>query len=528
MPMEELGEELHVCQVCNSDASQRCSGCQVAYYCSREHQRQHWKSHRLDCRAYRIESSPVVGRHLMACRDLKPGDIILKESPLVMGPKMNSRPLCLGCYADVDGRFVCPRCGWPMCGPQCCAQPGHAAECQVTPAGAKDKIRVESSKEVQPMYDSVMVLRCLHIKETQPAQWQQLVQLQSHRIERKRSGLEEMDRNVIVRFMRETLELEAADDLIIELCGIIFVNSFELPFNKQGVYATASLFEHDCVANATRTFTTRGEIVIRAAVPINRGEKISLNYIDPMWGTANRQHILSQGKFFLCQCERCKDPTELGTFLSALSCPLCRRDHSGSVLLNQNPLDAASPWTCTLCNQSQPAKYVEDMVERIGKELVDLKRGSVLDSERFLKKYDGVLHAHHFYMVDVKLALCQMYGHLEGQKIIDLTEDELNVKEALCLELLKLADVLSPGLNRLRGVILYELQAVFSVRSRKSYLANDISKQELESHVKIVRKMLQEASTIFSWESEDTEEGRLAQISRMELNDVNQFLRSIQ
>ena len=85
------------------------------------------------------------------------------------------------------------------------------------------------------------------------------------------------------------------------------------------------------------------------------------------------------------------------------------------------------------------------MVERIGKELVDLKRGSVLDSERFLKKYDGVLHAHHFYMVDVKLALCQMYGHLEGQKIIDLTEDELNVKEALCLELLKLADVLSPG-----------------------------------------------------------------------------------
>ena len=113
---------------------------------------------------------------------------------------------------------------------------------------------------------------------------------------------------------------------------------------------------------------------------------------------------------------------------------------------------------------------------------------------------------------------------------------------------LTLFPVIYPGLNRLRGVILYELQAVFSVRSRKSYLANDISKQELESHVKvstytadkvfqsisvfqvfqIVRKMLQEASTIFSWESEDTEEGRLAQISRMELNDVNQFLRSIQ
>jgi len=46
------------------------------------------------------------------------------------------------------------------------------------------------------------------------------------------------------------------------------------------------------------------------------------------------------------------------------------------------------------------------------------------------------------------------------------------------------------GMNRLRGVILYELQAVFSVRSRKTYLANDISKQELISHVKVINSSL--------------------------------------
>jgi len=415
-----------------------------------------------------------------------------------------------------------------MCGPDCCSKAQHAAECQITPTGAKDKIKVESSKEVQPMYDSVMVLRCLHLKETQPAQWQQLMKLQSHSVQRKQSGLEDIDRNVIVRFIRETLELEPSDDLMMELCGIIFVNSFEMPFNKQAVFATASLFQHDCVANATRSFTSKGDIVIRAAVPIPRGENISLNYIDPLWGTANRQHILKQGKFFLCQCERCKDPTELGTFLSGLSCPHCKSVKQGAILLPQRPLQSQIPWECTLCSQTQTAKYVEDVVEKIGQELVELKRGSVEDCERFLKKYDNILHPHHFYLIDVKLALCQMYGHLEDQKIIDLTEEILNTKEALCLELLKVIDVLSPGMNRLRGVILYELQAVFSVRSRKTYLANDISKQELVSHVKIVRKMLQESATIFSWESEETEEGRLATIAKMELNDVNLFLRSIQ
>ena len=87
------------------------------------------------------------------------------------------------------------------------------------------------------------------------------------------------------------------------------------------------------------------------------------------------------------------------------------------------------------------------MVEKIGQELVELKRGSVEDCERFLKKYDNILHPHHFYLIDVKLALCQMYGHLEDQKIIDLTEEILNTKEALCLELLKVIDVLSPGCN---------------------------------------------------------------------------------
>ena len=75
--MEDINEELNPCEVCEAKASQRCSGCQSVFYCSRDHQRQDWKTHRLTCRAYRIESNPIVGRHLVACRDLKPGQISL-------------------------------------------------------------------------------------------------------------------------------------------------------------------------------------------------------------------------------------------------------------------------------------------------------------------------------------------------------------------------------------------------------------------------------------------------------------------
>lgn len=122
-------------------------------------------------------------------------------------------------------------------------------------------------------------------------------------------------------------------------------------------------------------------------------------------------------------------------------------------------------------------RYVEDLIEKIGKELVELKRGSIKQCERFLKKYEDVLHPHHFYMIDVKLALCQMYGHLEGQKLIDLTDDELNAKESLCLELLKLVDVLSPG-----SVSMQIHQCLADITSPWLYLISDrIVKKYLNS-----------------------------------------------
>ena len=296
------------------------------------------------------------------------GDIILQESPLVMGPKQNSRPLCLGCYKDVDGRFVCPRCGWPMCGPDCCSKAQHAAECQITPTGAKDKIKVISMDHFNLILNFIKILKINNITlnlisrcdcdefEWIPTRWIHITIINffedvndrwNHRkrcslcttawwccaactwkrrnrpsgssswncnrtassaskaaskisTETLLSGTRSIqqpnwidsliDSLIVGRFIRETLELEPSDDLMMELCGIIFVNSFEMPFNKQAVFATASLFQHDCVANATRSFTSKGDIVIRAAVPIPRGENISLNYIDPLWG---RKHNCS-------------------------------------------------------------------------------------------------------------------------------------------------------------------------------------------------------------------------------------------
>ena len=71
------------------------------------------------------------------------------------------------------------------------------------------------------------------------------------------------------------------------------------------------------------------KLQIRAAVPIRKGDHISIMYSDPMWGTANRQQHLYETKFFRCRCPRCLDPTEMSTDFSSLRCPSCSIERPG-------------------------------------------------------------------------------------------------------------------------------------------------------------------------------------------------------
>ena len=49
--------KLHMCPVCETRATKRCSGCKLVFYCSQEHQWQHWReSHRGNCHAFQDET----------------------------------------------------------------------------------------------------------------------------------------------------------------------------------------------------------------------------------------------------------------------------------------------------------------------------------------------------------------------------------------------------------------------------------------------------------------------------------------
>lgn len=511
------------CAVCQAPASQKCAKCFVTVYCSKDHQKQHWKIHRTECSPYRVCQSAELGRYLEASRDIKAGEIILRDSPLVVGPKQVTVPVCLGCFTPVNGSYSCTDCGWPMCGPECQKIVLHYPECQLS-RNRPVKVQVNQFKNVNQMYECITPLRCLWLKEEDPAKWSSLCQMESHLERRINTDVHEINQANVVDFIQKYLRvLSYSEEEIHRICGVIDVNGFEIPGpNVIGLYGKGCLLEHNCIPNSSRTFDPQLNIIIRATVDISKGEHITTSYTDPMWGTANRQLYLRTSKYFKCTCDRCKDPTELGTHLSSLKCNHCS---SGHVLPSPNPLSPEA-WVCSSCSASIIMDQVDIFLKETGEKLVRLKYNSLSASEAFLKATSPKFGENHYYRTDVKMALAQLYGRPGGpdkQELKDLPKDLVDRKEELCREVLKLADIFCPGLSRLRGLLMYELQASLMEKFRrlpKKLKASAPGKVLLKESA----QLLKESSTILLMESPLQDEYQLAMQAEADLEYVNNML----
>lgn len=105
--IEELNDDQDFCAACKKAAETKCTNCRKVFYCSKECQKKHWKEHKFECKSlpYKIGKNDELGRFLIAAKDVKKGDILWTESPLVVAPNTITSPVCLNCYSPVDGSY---------------------------------------------------------------------------------------------------------------------------------------------------------------------------------------------------------------------------------------------------------------------------------------------------------------------------------------------------------------------------------------------------------------------------------------
>jgi len=128
------------------------------------------------------------------------------------------------------------------------------------------------------LYPGILGMRLALLQSREPEKWKKFLKLRSFKncghISTWTTELESLVRSSIVDFMAK--ERTVYQDWVMDLFRIFFIDSYLLPALEgtrcEGL--RVSYFAGE--ANATKSFTKNGQIVIKAAVPITKGSKLIL------------------------------------------------------------------------------------------------------------------------------------------------------------------------------------------------------------------------------------------------------------
>lgn len=130
---------------------------------------------------------------------------------------------------------------------------------------------------------------------------------------------------------------------------------------------------------------------------------------------------------------------------------ICCRDCMGYALPHvrssaDDPFDIE--WTCNFCSTIADPHEIEQQLAHVGKDMAAMNRRDPKHCNMFLDHYvsAGHLHPNHYYFTEIRLNLAQLYGQVEGQPLDQLSSEQLTHKRELCLKVIKIADVLFPGI----------------------------------------------------------------------------------
>lgn len=521
--MDFLNLALPSCNVCQKPANQTCGGCKLVYYCTKAHQKLGWKEgHKFKCCAFKVQFTENIGRHMVATRDIKQGEMILKEKPAVFGPRMASTAHCLACnkklqpLKNIDNKFdfyKCTSCRWPMCGPVCEKSVVHKPECTImTQRKYKCSISYQTPDKQEAAYCVIAPLRMLLMKESDPMQYENLINLESHVEERSMTPLYTVLKANLVTFIIQVLGMAFDEETILKVASIFDTNSFDVrsPESLQrfrAIYVTASMMNHNCRPNTRHIYMgDEFHIAIIATVPIAKGELITATYTQTLWGSLDRRRHLRTTKCFECDCERCKDPTELGTYIGNIYCSVCNGPGSehcltkGAMLVSTNPLDETAPWKCEKCDHSILGKQMFWGNNALKQDLGKLDKTNPQEFEDFIDKYKQTLHPNNHLVLQAKLSLVQMYGNYKGFLLPDLPDNLLKRKIDICHELIEIADVLEPGWSKFRGTLLLELQAAMAFQIKREFEEDKLTKTNAQEQLMETMVLLEEATNILKVE----------------------------
>nr|XP_014102104.1 SET domain-containing protein SmydA-8 [Bactrocera oleae] len=486
-----------------------------------------------------IKSNDELGRYVTAAVDIKAGETFLLEQPILL-LALNGERRCSNCL-KLTTQF-CSNCRvFALCD-NCVSH--NEYDCRLL-ADMKD-LDIELLKENPNTYG---LLKWLLLREDPEngSYYEQLLQMESHLEERRGSEIwQELQKNIVEPVLQAGLtkhlkDGQSVDETLLQtFLGIIDVNCFEIraPDEGQlrGLYPRTALMAHSCVANVQISNDENYLMKVFATCDVTKGELLYNCYTNVLLGTDERRHLLKEGKYFDCKCERCEDPTELGSHMSSFMCARCAENKQTGfiVKIKQERTQQATQlqkstkstavkqlwtWKCQECEHTLTPDTVQQLIERAKEEMFHAKE-DITRYELLLSKLTRYFHPNHYLLLDIKQniaailrSILQNFALQPGRKVYER-------KVRLCQDVFGVLQIILPGISRLKAIVLYEMANTLAELHRMRYDQKELQKTELVELLKRVEMMLRESVRMLLYEPLETPEGQMTKSILKEIKDL--------
>lgn len=235
--------------------------------------------------------------------------------------------------------------------------------------------------------------------------------------------------------------------------SIVSDHKHENVISLRGLYPLAALMNHDCIPNIRYVYREDKTMAVYAVKPIKEGEQVFNTYTKFLWGTNQRRVHLAYSKKFLCFCDRCKDPTEFNSFISAIRC--VRLDCKGK-MLPLNPTVIQSPFRCDECglklDHIRVSKIQDIISSQVFHKILNDRMASI---NHYLKdKLLKIVTATNQFVIEVKL---QIILKMKQEENYEMTLEDYGDVEQYCYDVLEIMKHLGTGECFVKGLLFNEL-----------------------------------------------------------------------
>jgi len=395
------------------------------------------------CAKWIVKEVPGAGRGLFAFKRIKAGEIVVEDWAVVEGPLPTSQQVCLVCLAD-EGCSECSVCKFPVCKSRtkgCLTR--HKGECKVLTAAVKENLSTEC------IYTCIAAIRLMWTMEREPGIRELLDRLMDHRDIHR--GEENEGWNAVVHFLlKQGFSLENIERSLglLQTNGVTSTSVAGTP-RGHALYPIFSIVNNSCISN-TRHGRVEDSFCLIATVDIEAGVEICTNYKSPTLGNSARQPAFQSLWNFQCSCPRCDDPTELGTYASALLCPDC----SANILPSSNNIQ--DDWECEKCNKKMKFQQIQDKTNK-AQTLIQNAGHNIEKLENLVTILCRMFSKHHYILMQIKRMLVLMYGNCNSHRLQTMSKKDIDRKIELCREYIEIFNILEPGLTKWKGRVCEEL-----------------------------------------------------------------------